>query len=73
LQIIATVLPNRVEAAVDDDGIGISPTVAREAARAGHLGMLSMTQRASLIGADFLVERNEPHGTRLRVSWEAQQ
>jgi signal transduction histidine kinase len=72
LQITATVLPNRVEAAVDDDGIGISPTASREAARAGHLGMLSMTQRASLIGADFLVERNEPHGTRLRVSWQAQ-
>lgn len=71
LRISATVLPREVEAMVEDNGKGLAQAAARNAARAGHLGLLSMAQRAALIGADFEIERVSPHGTRVRVAWRA--
>lgn len=71
LRIAATVLPHQVDATVEDNGRGIAPADAREAARAGHLGLRSMAQRADLIGADFEIEPVSPHGTRIRIRWRA--
>lgn len=71
LRISATVLPREVEAAVEDNGKGVGRAAARDAARSGHLGLLSMAQRAALIGADFEIERVSPHGTRVRIAWRA--
>jgi signal transduction histidine kinase len=71
LSIAATVLASYVDASVEDDGRGMGPTAARDAARAGHLGLLSMAQRAAIIGAEFALEGVAPHGTRVRVSWRA--
>jgi signal transduction histidine kinase len=73
LLIEATVLAQRVDALVEDNGTGIVTKARRDAARAGHLGLLSMAQRAALIGADFEIQRVSPHGTRVRVAWRGGQ
>ncbi len=71
LSLSATVLAREVEAVVEDDGHGIARSAAREAARAGHFGLVSMAQRAALIGAEFEITGVSPHGTRIRVLWRA--
>ncbi len=69
LRISGLVLPDEVVAEVEDNGTGIREASARAAARAGHLGLVSMEQRARLIGAEFAVDAVRPHGTRVRVAW----
>jgi signal transduction histidine kinase len=38
----------------------------------GHMGLLSMTQRAQQIGADLTIEARPGGGTRVRLVWAAQ-
>ncbi len=71
IAIEATIDPRRVRASVTDDGRGISDGSARRAIREGHFGLVSMSQRAALIGADLRVEPARPHGTRVTVEWDS--
>jgi signal transduction histidine kinase len=71
VQISARVSPTEVEASVADDGRGIPAAAGRAALQAGHLGLATMAQRAELIGAFFSVAASAPHGTVVRVLWQA--
>jgi signal transduction histidine kinase len=47
------------------------PAGAAEAAeRSGHLGLMSMRQRAESIGAELTIGRRPGGGTRVRLVWE---
>lgn len=54
---------------IADSGVGIA---AGAPARAGHLGILGMHERAQAIGAVLTLESGEPHGTRVFFSWQSQ-
>jgi signal transduction histidine kinase len=69
IEVAAHVTPTEVIATVEDDGIGLPDGAAREAMLAGHVGLVSMSQRATLIGAAFEIGRATPHGTVLRLHW----
>jgi signal transduction histidine kinase len=67
----AEVTPRLVTATVTDDGRGMDDGAARKAAMAGHVGLVSMAQRAAAIGADFEIASVRPSGTTIRVRWDA--
>ncbi len=71
IRVVARVGPTEVEASVADDGRGIAAGAARAALQAGHLGLATMAQRAALIGAEFSTQPTVPHGTLVRVHWQA--
>jgi signal transduction histidine kinase len=58
------------ELEVDDSGQGVPAGAAEAAERSGHLGLMSMRQRAESIGADLDVGRRPGGGTRVRMVWE---
>lgn len=58
------------ELTVDDSGQGIPPGAAERAEKTGHLGLLSMTQRAEAIGAQLSIGRRVGGGTRVSLAWE---
>ncbi|MER5218570.1 sensor histidine kinase [Streptomyces sp. NPDC002838] len=58
------VAPGEVRAAIEDDGIGFDPVVT---APRGHSGMLSMRERAELLGGSVTVESQPGCGTRILV------
>lgn len=58
------------ELEVDDSGSGVPASAAETAERSGHLGLMSMRQRAESIGADLGVGRRPGGGTRVRMVWE---
>lgn len=49
---------------VDDDGIGISPERRRSALQNGHLGLVSVRERAESIGAALSISSRDGGGTR---------
>jgi signal transduction histidine kinase len=53
-----------VRVLIRDDGVGFDP----EAARAGHIGLSTMAERAGVIGADLLVTSTPGAGTTVTVS-----
>jgi signal transduction histidine kinase len=71
VRVVAHVGPNDVAASVVDDGHGIAAGAGRAALQAGHLGLATMAQRAALIGAEFSTQPTVPHGTLVRVHWQA--
>ncbi len=58
------------ELEVDDCGTGVPAGAAEAAERTGHLGLMSMSQRAEAIGADLSIGRRPGGGTRVRLVWE---
>lgn len=58
------------ELEVDDSGQGVPAGAAEAAERSGHLGLMSMRQRAESIGADLDIGRRPGGGTRVRMVWE---
>lgn len=60
----------RLDVTVRDDGCGITADRERGARARGGLGLISMRQRAALIGAHFEIEDGRP-GTVVRVRWDA--
>ena len=53
---------------VIDQGAGIPAGATR---RTGHLGILSMHERAHAVGATVAVDSDASRGTRMRFSWQA--
>ncbi len=49
-----------------DDGLGMDPELARRS-RAGHLGLVSMRERAELSGGSFTIESEPGKGTTIDV------
>lgn len=70
VRIEAAVAPDRVELSVTDDGAGLAPERAREAARRKRLGLASMRRRAEAIDAELSID-GSGHGTRVRAVWQA--
>jgi signal transduction histidine kinase len=54
----------RVTASVSDDGVGFDPA----AVRVGRLGLVTMRERAELIGATLAIRSRKAHGTEIRVA-----
>jgi signal transduction histidine kinase len=59
-----------VELEVDDSGAGIAEGAAELAEQTGHLGLLTMTQRAEAVGARLSIRRRPGGGTRVSFVWE---
>jgi signal transduction histidine kinase len=62
---------NRLRVEITDDGIGLPAEVAF--GRPGHLGMVSMRERAVAIAARFSVEPDDRLGTRVLLLWESEE
>ena len=58
------------ELTVDDCGSGISNGAAEAAERSGHMGLMSMSQRAEAIGAELTFGRRPGGGARIHMTWE---
>jgi two-component system sensor histidine kinase UhpB len=58
------------ELEVDDSGSGVPASAAETAERSGHLGLMSMRQRAESIAADLNVGRRPGGGTRVSMVWD---
>lgn len=59
--------PLSLQLEVADNGVGIAGGIT---ARAGHLGILGMHERAQAIGAAVTIDSGEAHGTRVNFSWQ---
>jgi signal transduction histidine kinase len=69
IEVKALIEPTRIRASVRDWGKGLTDVAARDAAHAGHLGLVSMRQRAALIGARLSIEPGTPQGTFVTLAW----
>ena len=69
VQLVVDYAPDSVGFTVHDDGVGfVVPEMPDEFARQGHFGLLGLTERAELIGAELSVESQPGQGTRVRVT-----
>ena len=59
----------RAELEVDDCGLGVGDGALARPASPGHLGFLTMAQRAAKLGAELAVVDRPEGGTRVRVVW----
>jgi two-component system, NarL family, sensor histidine kinase UhpB len=59
-----------VELEIDDSGAGIAEGAAELSEQTGHLGLLTMTQRAETVGATLKIGRRPGGGTRVSFIWE---
>jgi signal transduction histidine kinase len=56
---------------IEDSGPGIPVAVLAAPPAEGHMGLLSMTQRAQQIGASLEIVERPGGGTRIRLNWAA--
>jgi signal transduction histidine kinase len=63
--------PLSIDLQVTDDGRGIDDALVRNARRVGRLGLPSMRQRASAIGAELVVSNRSSGGASVAFSWDA--
>ena len=69
VRITGSVASDRTALQIADDGRGLDPAAVRLRQRSGHLGLATMRQRATLVGATFAVDSG-PDGTRVRIDWQ---
>jgi signal transduction histidine kinase len=62
----------RLRIVITDDGAGVSAERVAARARAGHLGIVGMRERARALGGDFALSSPAAGGTRIEVSLPAQ-
>jgi signal transduction histidine kinase len=55
---------DRLELAIEDDGVGFDPS----AARAGHYGLTGLREQAELIGAELCIDSAPHRGTRIGIT-----
>ncbi len=53
---------------VSDDGVGFDPSNAKQAVQEGHIGIVSMVERAELAGGRCVVHGEPGQGTSVRVT-----
>jgi signal transduction histidine kinase len=63
--------PARITLEVEDGGSGLSPSSVVTAAAEGHIGLLTMTQRAEEIGAAIDFGPIPSHGSKVTLEWQA--
>ena len=66
-----TATPGQVLLCVDDAGPGMDRDTPARAERDGHLGIVSMAQRAEAIGARLVLAARPEGGTQVRLEWQA--
>jgi signal transduction histidine kinase len=59
----------RAEIEVEDRGSGVGEDALARPASPGHLGFLTMAQRAAKLGAELVIADRPEGGTRVRVVW----
>lgn len=69
IAIHGTISADVLSLAVVDDGRGMQEAEVRNARRAGRMGLATMRQRASSIGADLRVVPGAASGTVIRLDW----
>lgn len=72
IRVQARLTPHSAQLLVADDGVGIpgAPSISlADFGVAQHFGLLGMTQRAELAGADLKIDSAPRGGTRVRVQW----
>jgi two-component system nitrate/nitrite sensor histidine kinase NarX len=57
-----------IDVSIEDDGVGIRNTQSPR----GHFGLSIMRDRAQSVGGELVIERREPTGTRVRLTFVAQ-
>lgn len=57
-----------VDLEIRDDGIGLRPDAARQAALGGHLGLANIRRRAQGVDAELSIDSGD-HGTTINVRW----
>jgi signal transduction histidine kinase len=70
VRIRASVTPNRVLLTIADDGAGLAPGAARDAAKRKRMGLASMRRRAQAIDAELSID-GTADGTQVKVAWQA--
>jgi len=70
VRIQGSVAPDRIDLRVADDGAGLAPDVARDAARRKRMGLASMRRRAQAIDAELFID-GSAEGTQVKVAWQA--
>ena len=70
VQIRGAVAPDRVEVTIADDGAGLAPDAARDAAKRKRMGLASMRRRAQAIDAELSIDGSGA-GTQVKVAWQA--
>lgn len=58
---------DRVMMVIEDDGVGFEPDQLSGKPTNRHLGLISMTERAEIVGGDLQVDTNQGAGTKLQV------
>ena len=69
IEITGEITSDHLDLVVADDGVGLADSTRREAAQQGHLGLVSMRQRAAAIGARLDVIGAPSAGTTVAISW----
>jgi signal transduction histidine kinase len=62
--------PDRIDVVISDDGAGLTPDRARDAAKHRRMGLASMRRRAQAIDAELFID-GTGGGTQVRVAWHA--
>jgi PAS domain S-box-containing protein len=69
LTICFETLEEGVRMSISDDGCGFDPTLTRNLTIEGGIGLVSMRERATAVGATYRVESQLGQGTRVVVEW----
>ncbi len=69
VRVTGSVAPDRATIQVADDGRGMEPETVRTRQLDGHLGLSTMRQRATLVGAELVLD-SSPHGVTVRATWQ---
>jgi signal transduction histidine kinase len=70
ISVSVTVALDAIDLAIADDGRGLDETATRAARRRGRLGLTSMRQRATSIGADMSIANGVGSGTAVVLHWD---
>ncbi|MER3396012.1 MAG: hypothetical protein C4319_04420 [Acidimicrobiia bacterium] len=57
-----------VALSISDDGVGFDPSILESVVEDGHIGVVSMAERAELAGGSCLIESRPGQGTTVRVT-----
>jgi signal transduction histidine kinase len=58
---------DRVTMVIEDDGVGFEPDQLSRKPSNRHLGLISMTERAEIVGGDLQVDTSRGDGTKLQI------
>jgi signal transduction histidine kinase len=69
IAIVAAIGARQLSIEIADDGVGVDAMTLARARRSGHIGVVSMLDRAREVGALVSIAENRPSGTVIRFRW----